>query len=205
MKHNQPGFRGIFLLMLVFLTIVAPLAAQSGAKSGDAPPKEEFPADIDVALYAVGSLSASNLYLSYLVLGTVADSYSQGIYTEEVAASLTNEAMFMNTNAQRALEQLLSQGRLAPEDAAAVQRIAQTYSTLTKEAEALILFINDKENTGEEFQTYRREAWQQISTLLGLDSSGDSPASASEEASDSPAAQPPAPEPETSEDSGSTP
>lgn len=171
---NQPGFRGICLFFALIILIVTPAFAQTrrsqagNSTSSDATSDEGLPPDTDAALYAVGSLSASNLYLSYLVLGTVADAYSQAIYDEEVAASLTNEAMYMNTNAQKALEQLLRDGRLADEDSRAVQRIARVYTTLTREAESLILFITNKEDTGEDFQRYRQEAWQQISELLGL-------------------------------------
>lgn len=125
---------------------------------------------IDAALYSVGSLSASNVYLSYLVLGTVADAYSQGLYTADVATSITNEALYLNANARDSLDELLRTKNLSDEDYAVLERIRTVYNVLEQEGEALVRFISDPSDSGEEFQTYRSEAWAQISELLGISS-----------------------------------
>lgn len=124
--------------------------------------------DFDPALYAVGSLAAGNVYLSYLVLGTVADGYAQGIYDDVVATSIVSEALFLNSNADDSLNTLLSTGNLTPEDESVIQRIRGVYQLLTNQGEALIRFISDPNDTGELFQRSRELAWNEISLLLGF-------------------------------------
>jgi len=124
-------------------------------------------AEYDPALYAVGSLSAGNLYLSYLVLGTVADGYAQGLYDATVATSIVSETIFLNSNAQTSLVELLEQGNLSDEDLGVIANINRVYDLLTNQGEALIRFISDPEDTGDLFQQNREAAWVEISSLLG--------------------------------------
>ncbi len=135
-----------------------------------APVSGQEDSPIDAALYAVGSLSASNVYLSYLVLGTVADAYALGLYNESIAVGIASETMYVNSNALESIRLLKEGGTLLDEDLTVLIQISQVYELLNREAEALIRFISDVNDTGEAFQSYRDQAWNAISRLLGLDS-----------------------------------
>ncbi len=124
--------------------------------------------EADPSLVAVGSLSASNLYLSYLVLGTVADGFVSGSYDLETTKSIALETIFLNGNSKSALESLIDSDVIAPEESMVVNEMIQSYMVLDNMAEALIRFVEDDEDNGAAYQVFRVEAWERISRLLGL-------------------------------------
>ncbi len=122
----------------------------------------------DPSLVAVGSLSASNLYLSYLVLGTVRDGYVNGSYDLEATLSIALETIFLNENSRLALEGLLESGVVAPEESLVVMGMIQSYTMLDNMAQALVAFIRDGDDNDVAYQIFRRKAWERISRLLKL-------------------------------------
>lgn len=153
----------VFAALCIFL-ILNPvlLTAQTGNnESGDA--------SSDPSLVAVGSLSASNLYLSYLVLGTVADGYVNGSYDLETTKSIARETIFLNGNSRDALQDLLDSQVIAEEEARVVTDMIESYGILDNMAGALLNFIEDEGDNGSAYQMFRKEAWGRISALLGLE------------------------------------
>lgn len=134
----------------------APAEAKGQAATGD-----------DV-LVALGTLGASNLYYSYLTLGTVADGYVAGTYDARVAVSVANEAIFMNGNARAGLAKLVDSPGIAKEDRDVIVAMIQTYDILNNQAKALIQFISDEKDDGSTYQRYRTEAWKRIVDLVGI-------------------------------------
>jgi hypothetical protein len=122
----------------------------------------------DAALYTIGAVSASNLYFSYLVLGTVADSYASERYTGDTAAALAEETAALNTVSRDALERLLETQSLREDDKETVRLMVEVYDLLIGQAYGLIAFINGEDN-GDQFQEYRRHAWERIAALLDID------------------------------------
>lgn len=123
--------------------------------------------DTDPGLVAVGTLSASNLYLSYLVLGTVADGFVNGSYDLDTTRSIILETIFLNGNAQTSLKNLSIGRKITTQDREIVLEMLQSYNILDNMANALIEFI-DKEDNGASYQAFRQKAWDNISSLLGL-------------------------------------
>lgn len=122
----------------------------------------------DAILVALGTLGASNLYYSYLTLGTVADGYVSGTYDGRVAISVANEAIFMNGNARAGLAKLVDSATITREDRDVLVIMVQTYDILNNQAKALIQFISDEQDDGSSYQKYRAEAWKRIVELFGI-------------------------------------
>ncbi len=122
----------------------------------------------DPTLVALGALGASNLYFSYLTLGTVADGYVSGTYEPQVAISVANESIFMNTTAKTNLDKLLESAPLAKEDKEVVSYMTKTYDILIDQAKALVQFISNQKDDGSSYQKYRTEAWKRIVELFGI-------------------------------------
>jgi hypothetical protein len=130
----------------------------------------------DPALVAVGSLGASNLYFSYVVLGAVADGFATRGYSAEMAKSLAQEAVALNRGSRNALRDLLQNGGLTEADRTVLTDMIEAHELLIKEAEGLMTYVDDRSKT-EEFQRYRSQAWNQISTVLGISDAENAPAS----------------------------
>ena len=124
-------------------------------------------AEEDPQLYALGVVSASNLYFSYLVLGTVADGFAAGGYGEDIATRLTNETIALTRSSTDALQALLDTGSVAGDDFNVVVGLIETHRLLLGQANGLLRYINDPAQTGD-FLRYRDLAWEQISALLNF-------------------------------------
>lgn len=120
----------------------------------------------DARLFALGSVGVSNLYFSYLVLGTVADSYASERYTAETARTLTEESIGMNAASRDALGELLAAELLAGGDRRVVEEMVRAHELLIAQGYGLIDLI-DEVDSGADFQHYRGLAWEQISSLFG--------------------------------------
>lgn len=152
----------IALLALYVAALGLPLQAQS-PQAGTSQTQ-----DIDVRLYTLGAFAGSNVYLSYLLLGTAADSYINGVYSDSTAVGIVNEVLYMNENSLSSLASFMAASEFTPEDAQALTKIRGIYQLLSLEGEALIRFISIDNDTGEQFQRYRAQVWTEISSLLGL-------------------------------------
>ncbi len=128
-------------------------------------PSAAVNAEDDPKLYALGMVSASNLYFSYLVLGTVADGYASGGYGADMATNLTEEAIALTRSSIEALELLIANSAIAGEDLAVVEGLIETHELLLGQANGLLTYIDDPEQT-DEFLRYRDRAWQNISQML---------------------------------------
>ena len=138
-------------VVLVVLSMLVPVASAH--------------AEEDARLYALGMVSASNLYFSYLVLGTVADGYASGGYGADMATNLTEEAIALTRSSIDALQMLVSDSAIAGDDRDVVEGLIETHQLLLRQAIGLLSYIEDPENT-EEFLRYRDLAWKNISQML---------------------------------------
>lgn len=121
----------------------------------------------DPQLYALGVVSASNLYFSYLVLGTVADGYAAGGYGADIATRLAEESIALTRSSIDALRMLLSTGSVGGEDRDVLEGLIETHQLLLGQANGLMSYIEDSSQTAD-FLRYRDQAWQQISRLLNF-------------------------------------
>ncbi len=141
----------VFVVLIALTGLVMPAAEQPDAR-----------------LFALGSVGASNLYFSYLVLGTVADSYASERYTAQTARTLAEESVGLNANSRDALNELLASDMLEGADRRVVEEMVRAHELLIAQGYGLIDMI-DEIDTGSEFQHYRGLAWEQISALFGPD------------------------------------
>lgn len=151
-------------------SVSRPAASDTADSSATAVPSDaNAPAGpADPTLVALGALGASNLYFTYLTLGTVADGYVGGTYEPQVAISVANESIFMNTTAMTNLSKMMESAPLAREDKDVVAYMVKTYEILINQAKALVQFISNQKDDGSTYQKYRTEAWKRIVDLFGI-------------------------------------
>lgn len=141
----------VFILCLVIVIGSATVVAQ----------------DEDPALYAIGALSASNLYNTYFLLGTLADGYANAAYPASFARDLTRDVIGLSESAVDVLGELVAQDDVVPEDRRLVERMIQAHNLLINQAWGLISYIDDPEDTDDWF-TYKEQAWEEITSILGI-------------------------------------
>lgn len=144
----------VFVLTIIFLNLL-PLMAQEK--------KEEL------LLEAVGALSGQNMYLTYMALGNVADSYASGLYKVEFAAQMADELNEMIGMTVKQYNDMLNSKLLVDEDYNAILKFVDVYTALGEEAAGLKAMIvqNNEENIGM-FERGRQKSWKFISEILGI-------------------------------------
>lgn len=142
--------RRLIVLVLVVLVVGAGVAQEQ-----------------DPALYAIGALSASNLYNTYFLLGTLADGYASAAYPASFTRDLTQDVISLSESAVEVLELLSESPDLVPEDQQLVGQMISAHNLLIDQAWGLISFIADSDDTDDWF-TYKELAWQEITTILGI-------------------------------------
>ena len=122
----------------------------------------------DPALYAVGSIGASNLYTTYFLLGTLADGYATAAYTAAFAEELTRNVIALGETSIDVLRSLAAEESVAEADRLFITRMVEAHELLIRQAWGLLVYVEDPSQTADWFR-YRLAAWALISDLLGLE------------------------------------
>lgn len=123
----------------------------------------------DLALETIGAMGGSNLYLTYLSIGTLADGYEKKVYEKNQANQMATEVIALANVGKGYLEKLISQGVLTGDDVRFGQEMIATYDLLIAEGNALINYIKTGNKSHvDSFHMYRKQAWDKIADLLGL-------------------------------------
>jgi hypothetical protein len=121
-------------------------------------------------LETIGAMGGSNIYLTFLSLGVLADSYSKEIYDKEQTINLTTVIERQARVQKDYLEKMLKSNDVPSEDKAFIKKMIECYNLLIEEAKYLVEFVNTgKESSAKNFQKKREQAWKSISDILGLD------------------------------------
>ncbi len=121
-----------------------------------------------VRLEAIGTLSASHIYITYGYLGTIANSFSGKAMSAGRAKKLFRESLRLCELSITALEQVKKKG-VPSGDVQSLEETMEVYRLLKKQAEAGIEFAGEQnpENT-KAFETARKASWTRIAKMLGL-------------------------------------
>lgn len=120
-------------------------------------------------LETMGALSGQNMYLTYLSLGNIADTYASGIYKNEFAAELADELTEMIKKTNKQYNDLLASNKLFGDDYNAILKFVDVYNALLEESQGLknMIVLRNKENIGQ-YESGRQKAWTLISEILGI-------------------------------------
>lgn len=118
-------------------------------------------------LSTIGGLGASNLYMSFLTIGILGDSFEYGVYEADTAKDILGEVISLNKASRVNLDTLVKEGHVAGEDRATVLEMIQAHSMLEKQAGELIKYVDDKKLPND-FQFYRKKSWELISRIMGI-------------------------------------
>jgi hypothetical protein len=120
-------------------------------------------------LETIGAMGGSNIYLTYMSIGVIADSYSKELYEKEQTINLITVIERQAKVQKDYLEKMLKSNDVPSEDKAFIKKMIECYNLLIDEAKYLTEFVNTgKESSVKNFQKKREQAWKSISEILGL-------------------------------------
>ncbi len=138
-------------------TILAAILISSGAFASD------------LQLEIIGASGGSNLYLTYLSIGVIADAHTKELYDKEQTVSFVNSIIAQAKVQKDYLDKLAKSKDVKPADAVFLKKMIDCYTLLMDEGKFLVEYVN----TGAEasltaYDEKRVKAWALISDLLGF-------------------------------------
>lgn len=122
-------------------------------------------------LRTVGGLSAAYLYNAYSSIGSVADGFSGGVYTEKETTDILDNQKQMCNNLIKMLNELIDEKVL--NDQLDVDFMKTTISIVTglkNQAQYYEDYIDNKNDDRKaKYDDQRKENWKGISKVLGID------------------------------------
>jgi hypothetical protein len=120
-------------------------------------------------LETVGLLGGLQLYQTYLNIGFIADGRTEGLYKDKEIKQLLDSILTPLEKVDQQLEKV-SKIAQAKEDQEAVARLRKIAALLRQQGKDLEKFwASNKEADGARYEATRKQAWKEISSLLGLE------------------------------------
>ena len=124
----------------------------------------------DVEMETIGSSIASNLYLTYISLGVLGDSYTKQVYEKEQTVNLVSIIVSQSKVQKEQMAKLMKSAEVQESDKAFLQNVITCYQHLIDEGTYMIEFINtNSQDSLKKYDTNRQKAWALISKLLGFE------------------------------------
>jgi hypothetical protein len=121
----------------------------------------------DDYLYVIGAVEGSNLYMSYLTIGLLGDSFENGVYDAATAKEITLEVSSLTKNTRDTLNNLIESGKVTGDDRTLILEMIQAHDLLEKQAGELVKYTENK-SVPNDFQFYRKQSWTMIAKILGI-------------------------------------
>jgi len=123
----------------------------------------------ELKLEIIGAATASNLYLSFLSIGIIADSQTKGVYDAEKSVTFINSIISQMKVQKEYLEKFLASGEVPEPDIPVVKKMTECFALLIDEGNYLADYVKtgDK-NSLSSYDGKRKQAWALLSDILGI-------------------------------------
>ncbi len=123
----------------------------------------------DMQLQAIGASTASNLYLSYLSIGVIADSYIKKVYEKEQTVIFVNSVVAQAGVQKEYLRKMMESGDIPENEHYFVEKLIKCYELLMDEGNNLVDYVKTGSNSSlMKYDNKRKEAWSLISEIMGF-------------------------------------
>jgi hypothetical protein len=124
----------------------------------------------ELKLEVIGAATASNLYLSYLSIGIIADSQTKMVYDAEKTDIFINSITAQMKVQKEYLEKLLAAGEVPEPDISVVKKMIECFGLLIDEGNYLADYVKTGNNNSlSSYDGKRKQAWALLSDILGID------------------------------------
>lgn len=126
-------------------------------------------ADKTTTLSAIGTLSASDVYVKYIAIGALGDAYNGGVYKEALLQQTAIQLSNLCDVTKESFVQMKQNGTLTGEDVRYAIKMIETYGYLKSQSDALLQYSKTSDvKDANNYETYRKLAWENIKQLLNL-------------------------------------
>jgi hypothetical protein len=123
----------------------------------------------DLQLETIGAAGGSNLYLTYLSIGVIADSFTKEVYDKQQAVSFINTIIAQAKVQKDYMDKLIKSKEVSDSDVVFLKKMMDCYTLLMDEGKYFVEYVNTGKNTSlTTYDTKRQQAWALISELLGF-------------------------------------
>jgi hypothetical protein len=124
----------------------------------------------DVEMETIGSSIASNLYLTYISLGVLGDSFTKEVYDKEQTINLASIIVSQAKVQKAQMARLIKSPEVHESDKEFIKSVITCWQYLIDEGLFMIDFINTKnEESLKKYDANRQKAWALISRLIGFE------------------------------------
>jgi len=123
----------------------------------------------DMQLQAIGASTASNLYLSYLSIGVIADSYTKKVYEKDQTVIFVSSVVAQAGVQKDYLRKMMNSGDIPDNEHYFVEKLIKCYELLMDEGNNLVDYVKTGNNASLiKYDNKRKEAWSLISEIMGF-------------------------------------
>jgi len=124
----------------------------------------------DLQLQAIGASTASNLYLSYLSIGVIADSFTKGVYPKDQTVSFVSSVVGQGGVQREYLQKMIDAGEIPEGEMEFVRKLMTCFQLIMDEGNNLIDYVKTGNAASlTKYDTKRKEAWALISQIMGFE------------------------------------
>ncbi len=124
----------------------------------------------DIRIETIGFMSGQNIYITYLALGFLYDSYEKGVYDAGFTSLMVKEINASCKKSKINTQDLLDKKVLTGNDEDYGKNIIDTYDTLMSEANSINSVIESgNSDTVKQFERNKSKTWDKIQTLLNIE------------------------------------
>lgn len=124
-------------------------------------------------LECMGSISSLMIYNTYVTIGSIADMYTTETIKKDHALELCSEQVAMLEVVRKAVKKVLDdndKGALGNDDKAYIKDLSIAIGHLKEQAANLEKYLNSgNESDAQQYQKYRKAAWNKIAQILDLE------------------------------------
>lgn len=137
---------------------------QTTAKEQQRNQKEEFTASL---LETTGFQTTSNLYITFVSIGLLADAYSKGIYQKETVEQICSQYGNLLAGNRERLQKMQSYSFLSADDRLLLKDMSEIYVLLLQENNALRNLVRSEDDKYlQKYSEAHQQAWEKIKKLL---------------------------------------
>ncbi len=123
----------------------------------------------DPALFAIGAVSASDVWTAYMFVAVTADHFVKDGYTRKQVEQLLKSRVGFNGKAVEALEKVATQVKITSGDKNHLRGLVGAYRALDAYSKSVLTYAADKSRANAlASEAKRKAAWAKVRSALGI-------------------------------------
>ena len=166
LSSSRAGWPAVTLLVLLLAAVIGFQASASHADDDGGTTTAE---KLDERLKAIGALSASDVWTTYMLVGATSDHFVKDGYTLAQVQQILGSRSKMSANAIAALEAVGAESRTSAADRKSIAGLVGSYKALNEYVAAVLTFAKSKTREhAVAAEGKRKAAWAKVKATLGI-------------------------------------